>query len=225
VADHELTGRALDARFDAYLAAVGRRLAGPRRLRADVLDELRDGLHDAAARARREGATVAASARAAVREFGPASRVAAAFAAELAGARARRAATALLATGPLVGLAWVAAVAPRPLGGDPGPLTPALPLVGAAVVAGLLVLAATGRWGPRLPAGLPVDGAVVAVVAAALTDVLVLGGVLGVFGGAPALADPPAALGVAVAASALRLAACPPLLVLVVRARRTLAAR
>ncbi|MCO1656328.1 HAAS signaling domain-containing protein [Pseudonocardia humida] len=167
--------------FDAYLDAVGRRLFGPRRARAAILDELRDGLHEAAAAARRRcpGADTGAAVRAAVREFGPAHLVAAAFAGELACGQARRTVTGLLVTGPLVGLLWLAAgspVAASVVGGGPLAAVPPAPLVAVAVLAGAVVLAATGRRGALLGRGrmLAVDGAVVVVAAAVVADLVML---------------------------------------------------
>jgi hypothetical protein len=108
--------------------------------------------------------------------------VAAAVAPDLAAVQARRVVLGLLATGPLVGLAWIAAVAAnalppwRQLTG----LWLALPLVGLALgVAGPalgLAVAATGRPGGRLGrrATLPPTAAAVAALAAVVADLALL---------------------------------------------------
>ena len=138
---------------EAYLAALERALPGPRRARADVCDEVGDGLLAASDRHRARGMPAAVATRAAVAEFGPPESVAAAFAGELATARARRLLARLLFTGPLVGVWWLLLLAPRwPL--DPAGLwaaIPVLPVVAATVVAAASVLAATGRRAHRLP--------------------------------------------------------------------------
>jgi hypothetical protein len=164
-----------DHTFDTYLDAVDRRLTGPRPVRASILDELRDGLHQAAA-ARRDTADPAA---AAIAEFGTPAQVAAAFADELAGAQARRTARGYVLTGPPIGVLWVLALS---AGGDPldviGPwrLVPPVPVLATAVLAAVLVLAGTGRasrW-VRLPARRVADAGIVVVVATLIGDLLML---------------------------------------------------
>ena len=103
------------------------------------------------------GCSQAEATAAAIAEFGDPHTVAAAFGPELGAVQARRVAVGLLVTGPLVGLAWIAAVVVNAL--PPwrhqliGPWL-ALPLVGLALaVAGPalgLTVAATGRPGRRL---------------------------------------------------------------------------
>jgi hypothetical protein len=90
---------------DAYVSAVGRGLRGPRRMRADMLAEVRDALMDAAEGHRRSGAGEAEWL--AVREFGPASGVAAGLQGVLAVAQARRTVWWLLAVlGGHFGVTW-----------------------------------------------------------------------------------------------------------------------
>jgi hypothetical protein len=174
-----------------YLAAVAAQLPGPAAARVAVTDELRDGLmealetHQARRRSRKE-ATAAV-----IAEFGDPDTVAAAFGPELAAVQARRVAVGLLVTGPLVGLAWIAAVVFNAL--PPwrhqliGPWL-ALPLVGLALaVAGPalgLTVAATGRLGRRLGrvvdrATLPPTAAAVAALAAVVADLTLLGIITG----------------------------------------------
>ena len=106
---------------------------------------------------RAQGCSQAEATAAVIAEFGDPRMVAAAFGPELGAVQARRVAVGLLVTGPLVGLAWIAAVVVNAL--PPwrhqliGPWL-ALPLVGLALaVAGPalgLTVAATGRLGRRL---------------------------------------------------------------------------
>jgi len=84
----------LDRVIDGYLAELRGCLRGPRRVRADLLTEVRDSLVDAAEAHRRRGLGPQEAERAAVREFGEVRIVAPEFQAELALAQARR--TALL---------------------------------------------------------------------------------------------------------------------------------
>ena len=126
---------------EAYLDAVAAWLTGPRRARAAVVDELRDGLLAAVAAHRGRGLPAAEATSAALREFGPPDELAAMFAEELACARARGVSRTYLVTGPLVGACWLALLVPH----GPGTLPASLPLICAAVVTGVAVLLATGR--------------------------------------------------------------------------------
>ena len=85
------------ALIEACLAELGRQLPG------DVVDELADGLIETYERQLSRGATPRAAAESAIAEFGDATLIAAAFARH---APARRAALALLVTGPAVGACW-----------------------------------------------------------------------------------------------------------------------
>lgn len=163
-----------------YLDAVAARLVGPRPVRAAILHELGDGLQEAAGAHRARGAAAAAAVRSAVLEFGPPEVLAAAFAGELAGSRARRTVAAFLLTGPLVGLLWMANLAsPRWWPTGPEALrsaVPITPLIVAAVVTGVAVLAATGRLSRRLWVSERhlLRGALVVVAAATLVDLALL---------------------------------------------------
>jgi hypothetical protein len=140
-----------------YLAAVTARLAGPPAARVAVADELRDGLLEALQAHQVQGAAPAEATAAVIAEFGDPGAVAAAFGPELGAVQARRVALGLVVTGPLVGLAWIAAGVVNALVPWPhqliGPWL-ALPVVGLAlVVAGPalgLTVATTGRLGRRL---------------------------------------------------------------------------
>jgi len=164
----------------AYLDAVGQRLVGPRAPRRAILDELCDGLHEAAATHHRRGLPAAEAVAAALREFGSPPALAAGFAGELAVARARRTTLAYLATGPLIGLSWLSVIVPnRWWLRDPITLLhaiPVLPLIAVAAVAGMLVLAATGPIGSRLrePERHGLVGTLVIIAAASFGDVILL---------------------------------------------------
>jgi hypothetical protein len=83
-------------RIDEYLAGLSRRLAGPRRVKADLLAEARDGLVDAAEAYADAGLPSSEAVARALRDFGDYRQVAADYQAELAAAQGRR--TALLVT-------------------------------------------------------------------------------------------------------------------------------
>jgi hypothetical protein len=211
VAEHDVTA------FDAYLDAVDRRLVGSRATRTAILDELRDGLHHAAAR---HGGTDPVAA--AITEFGSPAEVAAAFAGELAGDRARRTASGYLLTGPPIGFLWLLALSG---GRDPlaliGPwrLVPPVPVIAAAVLAAVLVVAGTGRasrW-IRLPARRIADAGIALILATVVGDLLML------TVATRSLPEqlPPIAL-LAIAASAVRLGLGAPQIVRNRRSRRAL---
>ena len=94
-----------------YLSAVAAQLPGPPSARVAVTDELRDGLIEALDTHQGHGCSQAEATAAAIAEFGDPDTVAAAFGPELGAVQARRVALGLLVTGPLVGLAWITAVA------------------------------------------------------------------------------------------------------------------
>lgn len=209
--------------IEDYLDGVATRLTGPRASRAAILDELRDGLHEAAAAQLRRGTPCDTAVSAALDEFGPAQSTAGAFAGELATAQARRTTIGYLATGPVVGLLWLLMLQPSiPWRDGPAAIwaaVPAAPMIAIAAVAGMLTLAATGRfirW-LQLPDRHTSTGAVVVVAAAVIGDVLMLA--------LAARTATPAAAGIAtfaVAASTLRLACSVPVAARCLRGRRAL---
>jgi hypothetical protein len=83
-------------RIDEYLAGLSRRLAGPRRVKADLLAEARDGLVDAAEAYADAGRPPSEAVARALADFGEHRQVLADYQAELAAAQGRR--TALLVT-------------------------------------------------------------------------------------------------------------------------------
>jgi hypothetical protein len=207
--------------LDGYLAALAARLPGPARPRRAILDELHDGLVEAANTRLAEGASQAGAAASAVAEFGDPATVAAAFARELAVGTVRRVALALIGTGPLIGGLWLAALASSgraavaaappwrwPLvraGGWPALLL--LAVVAAAMLAAWLTVAATGRLSRWLPArrGLSAAAATAAAGAGLFDLALLLVLATGTMPN-PEGADPWPLVAVPAAASLIRLA-------------------
>ena len=166
-----------DVPVDGYLAEVTARLPGPARARAGIVAELRSGLLDATDAHRSAGLPPAEAALAAIAEFGDPAQVSAGFRAEIAASQARRAAIALLVTGPLVGLLWIATAAASHLRAGPvlgGHWAAPFPGMGVgiylvAAAAGVTAwgalagIAATGRltrWLPTRPRQAPTAAAV-----------------------------------------------------------------
>jgi hypothetical protein len=159
--------------LECYLAEVAARLPGSPRAHSGIVAELRSGLEDAADAHRSAGLPPAEAAQAAIGEFGDPAQIADGFRAEIAASLARRAALAVLVTGPLVGLLWILTavashIAPHLqwAGLSPG-LRAGVPLVAiaAGVTAGgaLFGIAATGRptrWLPVRPRRAPTAAAV-----------------------------------------------------------------
>ncbi|MEV4534700.1 permease prefix domain 1-containing protein [Asanoa sp. NPDC049518] len=90
--------------IDSYVRELDRRLHGPRRRKADMIVEVRDGLRDAAeaVRADAPGVSPAEAERQAVEEFGPVPDIAPEFQAELAVTQAWRTAWVFAIALPLV---------------------------------------------------------------------------------------------------------------------------
>jgi hypothetical protein len=158
---------------ERYLADVSARLPGPPRIRARIAAELRSGLLDAIDAHRSGGLPPADAVRAAISEFGDPAPVADGFTAEIAAGLARRVAIAVLVTGPLVGMLWIATAAsghllPHPSwAGLPSGIRVGVALVAVAAVVTVLGAAlgigATGRitrWLPVRPRRAPAAAAV-----------------------------------------------------------------
>jgi hypothetical protein len=176
--------------IDGYLDRLAAALPGPARARAAILAELRAGLLDATEARRQTGLKPFAAAQAATREFGDATKLAAVFRPELATAKARRLAFTLLASAPLIALAWAAAAIGSHLGarhalpwqwsGASPAWQIALPLAAAAFVVGVCTAAATvattGRLTRWLPdcARLAPTSAITAGLAAGAVDLILL---------------------------------------------------
>lgn len=144
-----------DARA-AYLAALGRSLVGPRRVRHDLLREAGDHLDDATAAYVDAGWTEEEAAAMAVRDFGPVEDVAAGYQTTLAVAASRRTSALLLGVLGVQPFIWDGPVAVAGVDATPpeGWLYAALDVgveaVGAVVLGlALLLVLATGignRW-------------------------------------------------------------------------------
>lgn len=197
-----------DVMVEERLRALGARLRGPSRLKADLLTEARHGLLDAVEAYREDGLSATEARRRAVAEFGSPAQLAPAYQAELA-------------VGALRGLSWrvLAAAAAGIVAGDltwhgaswsEGPRPPG----------GYLLLSASLDWLWFVAAVLGGLGVLVAgaarrsplvdrLVGAGLTGVLVLGALAGtaVFGWSLGLWDaaltwPPMIIGAVVASAA-----------------------
>jgi len=196
-----------------YRSRLEAALAGSARARAAIVAEVTDGLVEAAEAHRDRGLDQAAAARAAVAEFGDPIVLARLFAGVQASGAARRTGIALLATGPLVGLAWLAAS--REASGlgwldQIGAVFSASPwllaALGLAVPAAIVAVAGGGgplMWRSGFGSGPVAGAAILATCAAMLADGVLLSGL--------ALGRGPATrwswvLGLAAAASVLRAA-------------------
>jgi HAAS domain-containing protein len=98
--------------IDGYVVALSRALRGPRRLRADLVAEARDGLEDATEAYEADGLDRVEAEREAVQEFGEVSEIAAAYRDELAIAQARRTAVLLSVATLIQPLVWADGVWP-----------------------------------------------------------------------------------------------------------------
>jgi hypothetical protein len=206
---HRVTPQAgthAQGRVDAYLGELARLMPGPRRRRARILAELRDGLDQAIADHTTDGRRQDHAVDSAIDHFGTPQAVADAFAGELVTAYGRHTIAWYIATGPLVGIWWLLLLQPHPWrAGLVALLTaiPVLPLIAVAIVTAAGTFATTGRLIRWLPEASPVRAltATIAVVALALAgDLTVI--MLYVQSGAPmrALAIP------AIGASLIRIA-------------------
>jgi hypothetical protein len=166
----------------SYLAEIAAKMAGPARLRRDIVTELGAGLADAADAHRRAGLDPVHAARAAIAEFGSPDQVAGGFRTELTAAQARRIALALLTTGPMIGALWAGAALASHIGAHLGlpwqwasmpagaRLASHLAVIAfaAAIGSALFTVATTGRLSRWLPARPPASAAVAASGTAAI---------------------------------------------------------
>ena len=161
MASHRLianTGTDADAQLGAYLADLSGRLCGPRRRRAAILAELRDGLHHASEDHIAAGLAPTQAATAAIRKFGDPKVVADAFAGELATGYARRTIGWYIATGPLVGIWWLLLLQPHPWRNGVVALLaaiPVLPVIALVIATAAGTVATTGRLMRWLPEASP----------------------------------------------------------------------
>ena len=94
------------SRIDDYVAALGHRLRGPRRLKRDLLAEARDGLVDAAEALQADGLGRAEAERLAIAEFGEVNEIAPGYQAELTARQGRHTAALLFVSVPATTLMW-----------------------------------------------------------------------------------------------------------------------
>jgi len=137
-----------------YLSDVAAQLYGPRRRRAAILAELRDGLDQATEDNIAAGLSPDRAAAAAISQFGSPQAVADAFSGELATAYARRTIAFFIVTGPLVGIWWLLLLQPSPWRTGLIALLaaiPVLPLLVIAIATAGGTLATTGRLMRWLP--------------------------------------------------------------------------
>jgi hypothetical protein len=138
--------------IEDYLNEVIARLPGRRRAAAAAIGELRDGLHDAIDAYRGVGLDQPAAVQAAIAESGPPEVIAIAYRPVVANLHGRRTGRTLLATGPLVGLLWLLALAPRR---SPAALLHTVPALGVVlmlgVAAALVAAAPPGRAAHWIP--------------------------------------------------------------------------
>jgi hypothetical protein len=179
----------VSALISGYLDDLASALPGPGPARSAVVSEIGDGLLETVGSYRASGLPDDEAVRAAITDFGEPNVVAAAFRPEFALRRARRTALGLIASGPLVGAAWLAgavAASLPPTRYQLSGLWWALPIVGLAIVvaapSSVLAVLATGRLGLRLalPSSLPSRAASIASIAAVSADTLLFA-ILGLY--------------------------------------------
>ncbi|MEA2475863.1 MAG: hypothetical protein QOF16_1404 [Actinomycetota bacterium] len=93
--------------IDSYVAGIARRLAGPSSVRADLVDEMRDHLHEEALSLMRSGIAESEAARRAIESFGPSNRITKELRAELARRQTARSAFGLLTGAPGLAALWI----------------------------------------------------------------------------------------------------------------------
>jgi hypothetical protein len=174
MAGHRLTaktGTHAQARVDGYLGELARLMRGPRRRRARILAELRDGLDQAIAEHTTDGRTQDQAVDSAIDHFGTPQAVADAFTGELVTAYGRHTIAWYIATGPLVGIWWLLLLQPHPWrAGLVALLTaiPVLPLIAVAIATAAGTFATTGRLIRWLPEASPYRALTATIAIAAL---------------------------------------------------------
>ena len=175
--------QAATALVDAYLLTVAAGLPPPAPAAADLMAELGDGLWTAVEARHAAGADLISATRSAVAEFGAPEEVARDCARDLRTALARRTGVVMLATGPVVGAAWLVPLSVGPLsllGGEAGGAWRAAPLLGGVLAVAAPVTAAlvvsTGRLARTIavPQSLLLRGTAVAASAALVADTAML---------------------------------------------------
>lgn len=162
----------------SYLAAIDAGIPRWLRSRRAALGELADGLEDAISEYRTQGLSLDEAVKRAVRESGPPSMIAEAFTDVLSAGHARRTVLALLASGPLIGAVWLAALVPgRPPTMLLAQIPPLGPVIFASIVISVLTLLVTGpaRLRPTWALQRPPRLAAFACACAVVGDLLMLG--------------------------------------------------
>jgi hypothetical protein len=162
---------------ERYLAEVMARLPGPPKTHSGIVSELRSGLLDAMDSHESAGLPPAQAVQAAIHEFGDPGLVANEFLPEIAASHARRVATVLLVTGPLVGLLWLAMATashlpiriaplwrvttlPAGLGAGIQLVAIAIAVTASAGAVGIAVTGRLSRWLPARPRRAPLAAAI-----------------------------------------------------------------
>lgn len=162
----------------SYLIAIDTGIPRWLRNRRAALDELADGLDDAISDYRTRGLSLDEAAKRAVSESGPPSLIADAFTDVLSARHARRTVLALLVSGPLIGVAWLAALVP---GSPPvvllAQIPPLGPVIFVSIIMSALTLLVTGPASlrPSRPLQRPHRFAALACACAVIGDLLMLG--------------------------------------------------
>jgi hypothetical protein len=162
----------------SYLVAIDAGIPRWLRSRRAALEELANGLDDAISDYRTQGLSTEEAAKRAVIESGPPPMIADAFTDVLSAGHARRTVLALLVSGPLIGVVWLAALVPgRPPTMLLAQIPPLGPAIFASIVMSALTLLVTGparlrpTWAPQRPSRLAAFACTCAVVG----DLLLLG--------------------------------------------------
>ena len=165
-----------------YLTVLGAHLPVGRRARAGILTEIADGLACAIEARTARGEPADRAAASAVADLGDPRRLALNFAGQLGPAAAHRLGLALVVSGPLVGLIWVAA---HPAGGSDWPArvgamlatVPLYPPILAVTVPAAVVAGAGAGWFARrrpVPRRLATGAALVAAIGCVAGDLSLL---------------------------------------------------
>ncbi|GAA3102288.1 hypothetical protein JOF29_003377 [Kribbella aluminosa] len=183
MAGHRLTPNVdarAQARIDAYLDELAHLLHGPRRRRARILAEIREGLDQSIADHTTDGHAEDQAVESAIDHFGTPPAVAAAFTGELITAHARHTIAWYIATGPVVGIWWLLLLQPHPWrAGALGLLAaiPILPLIAVATATAAGTFATTGRlirWLPEASPGRALAATIAVAALAVVGDVTVI---------------------------------------------------
>ncbi len=174
--------RCLDRTAPAH--GLGRASSTARAERDEIIAEIHDGLLEARAAYQRRELTPTAAAAHAVSEFGDPATLARSLQPDLLARHSRRIAQRFLATGPVIGVLWLATAAFSHLGArlrDPdGVVLAARLILGLTIITGIaaaaLAIAATGRLNRwiTIPARLPASAVATTAMLAAAIDAIVL---------------------------------------------------